>query len=764
MNNKHNVVGTSHDRLDVRDKVTGAAVYTTDMYLPSMVMAKAVRSPYAHANIISMNKEEVEAIAGVLKVFTHEDLTSKRHCTAGYPDGSILGAAAMHKLDPSVFFDKPLIDKTVRYIGDISAVIVAETLDIAEDAARKLKIEYEILPHVVEMEDALKEDAPFVHAGTRNNVIDSQIRKGNATEAFKEADLIFEDEYFMHPQQPACMETCCTIASYEPSGKLTVWSTTQIPFNIRRSISENLNIPISKVHVIKPAIGGGFGERQMIINEILVAAIAVKICRPVKMVMSRQENLECVAFRHETKIKLKTGIMNDGKIVAYEMNVRTNAGAYTGHSVFVTRAMAAKHPYSIPNIDFNAEIVFTNRAEGAAYRGYGNPQMAYARETHFDRIAEEMNIDAIEFRKRNLVKVGEPNPVSYNSPWILQSCGIEECMDRGAKEVNWFAPTVNKEKNIYYGRGMACSLHVTGNSGVADFSSARVQVGEDGTVILSVGSADLGQGSDTAIAMICAEALGVKLEDVYMQSADTNNTSFDMGTYGSRQTYVCGNAAKLAAQKAKKELIRYACEKVKLKKEHLDIKDGWFVRVETGQQVIKLSEVAYYALYQAQDPMYLDFSASYSAVNCPPAFGVDFCELEVNGDTGEVRVISFVAAHDTGTAINPIQIEGQVEGSVIQGIGEVLTEDMVYNKDGKLLNDTMHDYKLPRAQDMPYNIKTIIVEAKEPTGPFGAKSIGEMGVAPVPGAIVNAIYDAIGVRFHKIPISKGDILNALKNK
>ncbi len=757
----YKVLGKSLERSDARNKVTGAAEYTTDMHIPGMTIAKAVRCPYAHAKIISMNKAEVEALPGVIRVVTWEDLPRKRYCTAGYPKETIPGVAK--GVDPEFLFDKYILDQELHYEGEIAAVVVAENEDIAEAAALKLNIEYEELPFVTEIDDALAPDAPFVHGGSRKNVIDAEMSKGDVEEGFKQADHIFEDTYFMHPQQHVCMEPCCTIAKEDPSGRITVWSTTQVPYHTRRNIAETLDIPISKIRVIKPTLGGGFGERQMVINEILLVAITRFIKRPVKMIMTRQENLAYVSFRHEARISLKTGVKNDGSIVAYQMKVQSNAGAYTGHSPYVTKAMATKLPYRIPNVQFNAEIVFTNRAEGGAFRGYGNPQMAFARETHLDRIAEALNLDPVAFRRLNVVRVGEANPVALKSPWILQSNGLEECLDKGMEAIGWDKPLPSATPGKLYGRGLSCSLHVTGTSAEPDFSSAQVKVNEDGTVILLIGSPDLGQGSDTAHSMICAETLGVRYEDIYCYSADTDVTSFDMGSYASRQTYVAGNAVYLAAQKAKEKLIRFGSEKTGLKRGHLNIKEGWLVRVENEERIMPLAEVAYYGLYQAPDPEFIDETASYSALNCPPAFGADFCELEVDEATGAVNILHFVAAHDTGTAVNPALIEGQIEGCISQGIGQTFMEDMIYNSRGKLMNDTFKDYKVPRANDMP-PITSIIVEAYEPSGPFGAKSVGEMAVAPVPGAIVNALYQATGVRFTHLPISKGDILQALKDK
>lgn len=755
----YDVIRQSQERKDVRDKVTGSTVYTNDMYLPGMLIAEPVRCPYPHARIVSMNKEEVLKMPGVRGVITYEDLPDRKFITAGYPKETIPGTAS--GVPEEYLFDKTILSQELNYAGEIAAVVVADSYESAYFGSQALQIQYEELPYVIDMDEALEEDAPFVHNGSRKNCIEGEIAYGDVEQAFKDADFVFEDEFHAQPQQHACMETCCSIAKQDGSGKITLWSTTQVPYHVRRNISEVLDIPMSMIRVVKPPIGGGFGERQMMINELLVVAIARIFKVPVRMDMTREANLETVSFRHEMKIKLKTGVMKDGTIVGYQMNVRSNAGAYVGHSPYVTRATATKLPYRIPNVRFNCEVVFTNRAESGAFRGYGNPQMTLAREVHMSRVAERLKMDEIEFRRMNLVQVGQPNPVALKSDWILESCGLAECMDKGAEAIGWYKPKKQvQDGSKLYGRGMSAALHVTGTSAEPDFSSAQVKFCEDGTVILLLGSPELGQGSDTTHAQICAETLGVRYEDIFVYSADTDMTPLDMGSYSSRQTYVAGNAVKLAAQKAKDQMIRFGAELAKVKINNLDIRDSWLVRRENGRKLFPLSEVAYYATYLAPEPMYINESASYSSLNCPPAFAAHFCEVEIDTATGEVNVLDFVAAHDVGTAINPAMIEGQIEGSIVQGLGPVVWEDMVY-VDGILQNKKYSDYKVPRAQDAP-PMQVIIVEAFEPSGPFGAKSVGEIAMAPVAAAIVNAIYDATGVRITSTPLSKDRVLKSLQ--
>lgn len=747
-------------RYDGGDKATGAAKYTSDILFPDMLIAKLVRCPHAHARIKAIDKEKA-MIAGVKAIFTYHDVPQTRFSTAGYPKETIRSVAPYVPME--YLEDKLLLDQVIHHRGEPAAVVVGESEAAVDEAVRLLEVEYEVLPHAITIEDALKPDAPDIHPGTRKNVLDAQMRKGDIEQGFAEADFIFEDHYTTPQQQHCCMEPSCSVARKDPSGKITLWSTTQVPFHIRRDISEVLDIPMSRIRVIKPYLGGGFGERQMVQNEVLCAFVASHFNRPVRLAMTREENMEFGCHRHQAQIDLKTGVRKDGRIVAFQVHVRTNGGAYTGHSPYVTKAMCTKNPYDIENILFDSEVVYTNLSEAGAYRGYGNPQISFARECHFDRIAEALKMDNIAFRKRNMVQVGQPNPVALNSDWILESCELAACLDQGAEAIDWYAPRRPAKDGKAYGKGLCAALHVTGTSACPDFSSATVTMNEDGSVQLLLGSPDLGQGSDTAHSQICADTLGVHFEDVHIISADTDVTSLDMGSYASRQTYVAGNAVKLASEKVKARLLDYASAMTGQLVGNLDTDDGWIVRRENGRRLFSIKEVAYYAMYVSPKPLYLCETASYSSLNCPPAFAAHFAEVEVDTETGEVKLLNFVAAHDVGYAINPKLVEGQVEGCVCQGLGLTLFEDMHYDEKGRLRNPNFTDYKVPRALDMP-PVRTIIVDSYEPSGPFGAKSVGEMAVAPVPAAIANAIYDAVGVRIHSLPITKEKLRKALQEK
>lgn len=766
MEKKCYVVGERVKKVDSTIRATGDAKYTTDLSLPGMLVGKMLRSPYAHANIKSINTEKAEALKGVAAVLTWKDVPRVHYSTAGYPKHTIVGMLPV-PMDGYIE-DKYILDNKVHYYGEPVAAVAAVDEKTAEEALKLIEVEYEVLPAVFDVDEAVKPEAPEVHPGTSKNCSDKIIKKGDTAKGFAEADYIFEDTYEVGGQQHCCMEPSASLAAFDSTGKVTLWSTTQVPFHIRRNINEVLGIPMNKIRVVKPALGGGFGERQMPQYELLTVCLAKKAGKPVKIVTSREENLAYSTLRHPMKVKVKMGLSKDGSFTAMDVEVKANAGAYTGHTPYVAGAMFSKIPYRCENISFCAHVIYTNLPDSGAFRGYGNPQISFARECLIDNIVRKLGVDPIEFRLKNFVRVGEENPLNLSSTWILEACGIEECLKKGAEAIDFYAPKAKlADKNKVRGKGLSVAMHVSGTSAEPDFSSAHIKLNEDGTLIVLIGSPDLGQGSDTSSAQVAAEVIGVKVEDVYVLSSDTDYTSFDMGSYASRQSYVALNGVKRAAEKIKADILRYAFEmNPRIHKENMDTADGWVVRRENGEKIVKISDVAFYALYKSPDPMRIEESASYSAQNCPPALAAHFAEVEVDKETGDVKILQYVAAHDVGRAINPAIVESQIEGATVQGIGYTLSEYMKYDNNGKLINHTYTDYKVPRAMDIPDmdKFKSIIVESYEPSGAFGAKSVAEMGVAPVPAAIANAIYDAVGVRFNSLPITKEAVIAALKEK
>ena len=754
MSKEYSTVGCDEIKNDVQNKAIGAAVYTTDITFPDMLTAKVIRSPYAHANILAIHKDAA-MIPGIHAIITYEDVPQTRFSSAGYPKETIRGIVKNVPMD--YLEDNILLETKVHYYGEPVAIVVGESDEIVDQAMKLVDIEYEELPASFDPDYSLTEEAPFIHPGTRKNVIDTEMGYGDNEKAFAQSDRIYEGTYETHPQQHVCMERSCTITKIDAAGQITMWSTTQVPYHIRRDISEVFDIPLSKIRVIKPALGGGFGERQMVQGELLCVAAALKVKHPVRLEMTREENLSYTSQRHPMRLNMKIGVTNEGKLKAMQLKVRSNAGAYTGHSPYVTKATCTQNPYKYDSVKFNAEIVYTNLPEFSAYRGYGNLQVSFARESLIDEIAHDMGIDGVKFRKDYVVQVGDANPVALQSDWILESCELGACLERGAEAIGWYKPRKKPQGSKYYGIGIGTAIHVTGTSAEPDFSSATVTMNEDGSIKLLIGSPDLGQGSDTALAQICAETVGVPYESVSVISADTDVTSFDMGSYSSRQTFVAGNAVKKAAEKVRKEILKFAAEMTGQQLGNLRTKDGYIVRRENGRKVAPIKDVAYFSMYLSKERKYISKTASYSSLNCPPAFAAHFAEVEVDIETGDIKVLNYVAAHDVGTAINPRLVEAQIEGCIGQGLGFALSENMTYDAKGKLEQNSYADYKVPRALDMP-KTKIIIVDSYEPSGPYGAKSVAEMAIAPVPVAIANAVYVAIGVRVKKLPMTKDRML------
>ncbi|MGA2463493.1 MAG: molybdopterin cofactor-binding domain-containing protein [Thermodesulfobacteriota bacterium] len=748
------VVGQSFSKIDGLNMATGKTLYTADMKLPRMLYGKILRSPHPHALIKRIDTSKLKRLSGVKAVINYENVPRVPYNSAGLPSYGI----SRH--------DEYIFDQKVRFHGDRVAAVAAVDKDTAEEAIHLIDVEYELLDAVFDPEEALRPEAPEVQTGTGKNVIYIPYAVGDIEKGFQEADDVFEDRYVMHPVHTCCMEPTAFIADVDSSGKLTVYGTTQVPNHSRRILSQILKLPMSKIRVVKPPIGGGFGSRQNLQHEGVVAMLALKTGLPVKIEYSREEEFFASTIRHPAIISFRTGIKRDGTLTGWYVKVIANAGAYTGHTPVLVQTLLHKNPYRIPHEKYEAYCVYTNLPNSGAFRGYGNPQISFARECHLDRIAEALKIDPIEIRVKNKLRVGDVNPLNRSMGWTLDSCGLEECLRAGARQFEWEkkrSGRKNRSAEILRGVGVACMMHLSGQTMSADCSSAIIKLNEDGTTALLTSAADLGQGSNTAMAQIAAEVLGLKVEDIVVMASDTDITPFDMGTYASRQTYVSGNAVKRAAEDAKAQLVKYAATMLSEKEEDLEIADRWIYVKDNSQKRLSLGEVVNEAQY-GKDRYHILGKATFKASNNPPPFAATFTEVEVNRETGTVKVLRVVSAHDVGKAINPKLTEGQIEGGIFQGIGYALTEEIHYDsKTGRTLNADFFDYKIPCSQDMPV-IEPILIETLDPTGPFGAKGVGESSLISVAPSIANAVYDAIGVRIKSLPITGEKILEALREK
>jgi putative selenate reductase molybdopterin-binding subunit len=761
----YRVVSKRLPKVDGEAIVRGAPHYTMDMVPEGALYAKVIRSPHAHARIKGINRQRALEVPGVVLVLTHEDVPRIPYTTAGqnFPEPSP--------------YDTFMLDNKVRFIGDRVAVVVALDRRTAERAAGLLEVDYEILPAVFDPKDALKAGAVRIHdepdsqgindAG-RNLAAQIKVDVGDVEKGFEEAELVFEHSYTVHYVQHVPMEPHVCLAYLDEHRRVVIVTATQVPFHARRIVARVNQIPLSRIRVVKPRIGGAFGAKQEIVLEDLCAHIALKTGRPVTMELDRGEEFYASRTRHPMYVTMKTGIKRGGTIVANELRVVANTGAYGAHGLTVPSNTGSKSLplYRSPNIRYRADVAYTNLPVAGAFRGYGAPQGYFALESHMDEIAHELGMDPLELRRKNLIAEGDIDPIATKLgegkegfERIIKSCGMEECIKAAGSAFFGRQPAAVPEphRRKKRGVGFALCMHGTGIPG-DDMGGATIKVNEDGSFNLLIGATDLGTGSDTVLAQMAAEVLGVSLGDILVYSSDTDYTPFDVGAYASSTTYVSGMAVVRAAEKVKDRLGMVAAELMGQDAGGLEFVGGFFVSASGKRMHIK--EVALKAFYGESKQQIVE-SASFLTLECPPPFCACFVEVEVDLDTGMVRVVDIASAVDLGRAINPTLAEGQIIGSVAMAIGYTLTEDMQFSPEGKMLNASLMDYKVPVSVDLP-DIKAFIIETDEPTHPFGVKSVGEICLDNVAPAIANAIYNATGARLRNLPFTPEKVLRALE--
>lgn len=753
--NKLNVVGKREPMLDALEKATGQAKYTDDLTLPGMLYGKILRSPHPHAKILHVDLSGALKVRGVRGAICGKDIPRK-----------LYGIVPMAKDEYALAIDR------VRYIGDEVAAVVATSMEAAEEAVSKIKVDYEILPAVFDPVEAMKPGAPILHERVPNNV-SATIRKefGDVEKAFQESDFVFEDDFETQAINHCPLEPQVALAMADQSGRVTLWSSTQIPFFLRRNLSTTLDIPESKVRIIKPKVGGGFGQKiDLFAKDFCAAFFAMKTKKPVKFLYEREEVFTSTRQRHPFKIHLKTGMRKDGTIHAQQFKAIADGGAYnsTAPLMITLACYFIMLPYRLENLLFEGFHVYTNKPVGGAMRGHGIPQVRFAVETELDRIAEKMGFDPLELRLKNAFHAGEPHPAKL----LVQSCGFSDTLLKAAEGIGW----KEKRGKLPFGRGvgLAGASFPSGVSNMSHISSgAVVKIERDGSVTLLTGAADIGQGAETVISQIAAEELGVPLEDIRITAADTEITPLDPGTFGSGVTLRAGNAARMAACEAREKLFEAVAEKMEADVKDLESGNGRIYIKDHPEIGMSFQEAI--KVYQYSDrPMPVIGRGSYSPPakepttllredgNFSPAYSfmTQAAEVEVDTKTGRIKVLRVVAAHDCGRAINPMLVEGQLDGSVVGGMGQALYEDVLTEK-GQVLNPSFLDYGIPTSMEAP-SITSLEVETDDPEGPFGAKESGEgTQLAPAP-AIINAIYDAIGIRFKTLPVTPDKVLEALK--
>jgi putative selenate reductase molybdopterin-binding subunit len=671
--------------------------------------------------------------------------------------------------------DQYCLDYRVRFVGDRVAAIAAETPEIAEQALKLIDVEYEILPALIDAREAMKPDAPRVHPepesyhihdATRNIAAHLHAEVGDVERGFAESDLVVEGEYIVPQVQQTPIENHIVITYWDEDDRLVVRTSTQVPYHVRRIIAPVIGLPPRRIHVIKPRIGGGFGVKQEVLLEDICSLLTIATDRPVKLEFSRAEEFRSSRSRHPQILRMKTGVKRDGTIIANSMTILANTGAYGTHSLTVQSNTGSKPLpiYPCPNIRFEAEVVYTNLPPPGAFRGYGVPQGFFALESHIDEIARQLGIDALEFRRKNWIKVGDENPLAKalgegkeGYTQVIESCGLPECLRIVEERLDWKKKRGKGGTGRFRrGVGAALAMHGTAIPGL-DMGGASIKLNDDGSFNVLVGATDIGTGSDTVIAQIAAEVLGVRVEDIIMHSSDTDFTPFDTGAYASSTTYISGGATKKAAEQVRLQILEVASHMLNVNPEQLTIKDR--IIASPNGQTVTVSQVALHSLH-VENQQQIMATASWMSYESPPPFAAQGVEVEVDTETGVVRVLQAISAVDAGRVINPITAEGQIEGGATQALGYGVCEEMVYDERGALLTTNLSDYRIYSAPDMP-KMETYIVETSDPYGPFGAKAIAEIPIDGMAPAVANAVADALGIRIHQIPLTPERVLHAI---
>jgi xanthine dehydrogenase molybdenum-binding subunit len=756
-------IGKRIPKMDAEEKVTGKAVYIQDLKVPGMLYGKILYSPHPHAKILRIDTSEAERLPGVKAVLTGYNTPPIKF--GFYKDNTPLKA---HK---------------VRSFRDEVAAVAAIDQETAEEAIDLIKVEYEILPAIFDPEDAMKEGAILIHeehVGGKEkkptNVLNLPWRliAGDVDEARKNSAHVAEDRFKVTWVAHCCLGTSGCVAQFDLKNNLTIYSNTQIPSLAQKDYLDALSgmgLQGRKVRVIKAIIGGGFGSKlDTYAYEYIAILLAHKTRKPVKIIFSREEEFFATSPRQPAIIDIAQGCTKDGKLTFRDIRMTLDNGAYTswGATTPSVMMMPISSLYKVPNIRYAAKCVYTNNTWSQAMRGYGNPQATFAIDSQIDILAEMAGIDPLDFRMRNANLPGEVTPQQFR----INTCGLRECVDAVAQKLDW---RQNRGRRDGRGIGMASMIHVGGGARVykSDGCGTIIKIDDFGTVNVITGATDMGQGSDTVIAQIVAEELGVRIEDVVVTHTDTDICPWDVGAHASRTTFVAGNSARGAARKIKEQLLEVAAKSLGESPENLDIRDRMIFSKNDPEKKSPLGKILRAVHYAAGGKMVMaeyfydppnenldrEFKGNLSVTY---AYGTHGVEVEVDKETGQVKILKYIAAHDVGRAINPMLLEGQVYGGATMGIGYALTERLIL-QDGKVMNPNFLDYKMLTAKDVP-NIEPIVIETDDQFGPFGAKGIGEPGLVPTAPAIANAIYDAVGVRIKELPITPEKVLAALREK
>ena len=776
---EYTVINSRAVRVDTPDKATGKAVFIDDMTLPGMLYGALLQSPLAHARIVSINTSKAWSLPGVKSVVTAAE-----------------AGLVKYGVSPARYDETLFCHEKVRHVGDDIAAVAAVDLETALEAVSLIQVEYEALPAVFTIEEAMAADAPVLHDAYPGNICaEVHSEFGNVEAAFADCDLIKTTTFKNKRQDAAFIEPQGCIASYDHAGNLTLYSSTQVPHYVQRTVAMVLKLPVGKVRVVKPYVGAGFGIKASANPlELSACLLSMKTGKPVKMNYNREQVFQYGRARHQFTHTMTTGVKKDGTILALKHLCYLDGGAYSSFGIATVYYAGSLlgGPYKLPNMKYDGYRIYNNKPACGAMRGHGGVAARACWEQQLDMIAEELKMSPIELRLKNMMVAGDVTCNDLN----MSSLGMKECIEAVKDGSEWTAKKGKLPKGK--GIGMACGFFVSG-AGYPIYRSDTyhgtvvVKLTEDGgTALVYTASAEIGQGSDTTFAMIAAEALGIRLEDVRLESGDTD-FGVDLGAYSSRQTLMTGHAVKEAAEDARRQVLEVLSKELNVPVADIDIKNsliqfkqgsadfsglrtryvkehrGWTDNPEAGPLTFReAARMAYLAKGSIvgtgkYKPPELGGKYKGATVGTSPAYGcsAQIAEVTVYEETGQITVDRITDAHDCGRAINVTSVEGQMEGSVSMGLGEALFEEVKFDNKGRVINADLAEYKIPTMLDMP-QVKTIIVESNEPNGPFGAKEVGEGAIMPTIPAILNAVYDAIGVRIHELPLTPERVYLAIQ--
>jgi xanthine dehydrogenase molybdenum-binding subunit len=732
-----------------------------------MLIGRTLMSPHAHARIVKIDTSRAKALPGVAAVITYADVPKRGFTRSVMAEGLPPFAYEGENLDQFILSDK------ARYIGDWIAAAAAIDVYTAERALDLIEVEYEVLPAVFDPEQSLEPGAPVVHEGWKDNlaaVIDHPFNRGDLDAALAASAHVVEFSGRSSRQKQAHMEPDVAVASWDEKGRLTVWSPSQNAHLAKKAMGRRVfDIGEGNVRWITPVVGGGFGARLSFGVEPLAAMLAKVAGKPVKVMVTREEDFNGWNSRTEQRQTIRIGVSEDGTINAIEQNVLSDAGAYFSHSgtISAVNMQSTLGVLRSPVVRGKATMVYTNNPTSSGMRGYGNPEGSFILQQAVDMAAERCGMDPVDFRLKNARGAGEP---SMWEPQTITTCGLPACVERGAEAIGWADKwkgwAAQKEGRFRRGVGMSIMTHASGAGGfLLEHSTAIIKLNEDGSAQLSVSPCEMGQGILGTLAQIAAEATGLKYDDIRVVTGDTDVTLFDIGTHASRSTYAIGNAVLDAGKKVRTIILERAARRLGTQPADLDIRDGVVYLKADPDTALAVSDVAHEGIYDyGTDAQHIMAVGKHQCEMHCPNFQAGFAEIEVDVETGIIKVLRLVIAHDIGRAINPLTVEGCLEGGAAQGLGYALTEDLVIDKQtGKVVSDSFATYKMLSMLDMP-EVEVILVEEPDPTGPFGAKGVGETGITNVAPSIANALYDAVGVRVHSLPMTPEKVLEALEEK